>query len=123
MLKNLYVCVFVLIGTLFVSLHSATAQEKSETQQTPDSLAAAKFPASKQQATQANAEADDKPGNKEEEKDGPEQLRKRAEWFYKQRASVMGHIPAGARGRAFQHMQRMMVAEGKLTSRADGSFA
>jgi hypothetical protein len=64
-----------------------------------------------------------RPGNDAEGKDGPEQLRKRAEWFYKQRASVNGHIPAGARVRAFQHMRQMMTAEGKLTRRADGSFA
>src|SRR3989454_282777 len=52
-----------------------------------------------------------------------DQLRKREEWFYKQRADPRGHIPAGARLKAFQHMQRMMEAEGKLVRRADGSFA
>src|SRR2546426_63248 len=55
--------------------------------------------------------------------EGAEQLRKREEWFYKQRADPRGHIPAGARLKAFQHMQRMMEAEGKLVRRADGSFA
>ena len=55
--------------------------------------------------------------------DGPEQIRKREEWFYKQRSSVNGHIPAGARLKAFQHMQRMMAAEGKLVLRPDGSYA
>jgi photosystem II stability/assembly factor-like uncharacterized protein len=57
------------------------------------------------------------------EKDSPEAIRKRAEWFYKQRSSVSGHIPAGARLRALQHMQRMMEAEGKLVRRADGTYA
>src|SRR5437667_4841299 len=52
-----------------------------------------------------------------------EQLRKREEWFYKQRADPRGHIPAGARLKAFQHMQHMMEAEGKLVRRPDGSFA
>src|SRR2546426_4550687 len=52
-----------------------------------------------------------------------DQLRKREEWFYKQRADPRGHIPAGARLKAFQHMQRMMEAEGKLVRRPDGSFA
>src|SRR3989441_6091225 len=55
--------------------------------------------------------------------DDAEQLRKREEWFYKQRADPRGHIPAGARLKAFQHMQRMMEAEGKLVRRPDGSFA
>src|SRR6267143_3009224 len=45
------------------------------------------------------------------------------EWFYKQRSSVSGHIPAGARFKAFQHMQRMMEAEGKLLRQPDGSYA
>src|SRR5438445_7158668 len=31
-----------------------------------------------------------------------DQLRKREEWFYKQRADSHGHIPAGARLKAFQ---------------------
>ncbi|MGC2800270.1 MAG: IPT/TIG domain-containing protein [Candidatus Acidiferrum sp.] len=57
------------------------------------------------------------------EKDSPEAIQKREEWFYKQRASVNGRIPAGARLKALQHMQRMMVAEGKLVLRSDGSNA
>ncbi len=121
MSKKLNSCVFVVIGILFLFLSDSAAQEKSTAPQTSES--STKFPAAKRQATQAKAEDDDKPGNKEEEKDGPNELRKRAEWFYKQRASVKGHIPAGARVRAFQHMQQMMVAEGKLTRRADGTFA
>jgi len=40
-----------------------------------------------------------------------------------QRSSVSGHIPAGARFKAFQHMQRMMEAEGKLVRQPDGSYA
>jgi hypothetical protein len=123
MLKKLNVCVFVPIGILFLVLDSTAAQEKPNAPQAPDSSASTKFLAAKQQAAQAKAEADEKPGSEAEGKDGPEQLRKRAEWFYKQRASVNGHIPAGARVRAFQHMQQMMTAEGKLTRSADGSFA
>jgi photosystem II stability/assembly factor-like uncharacterized protein len=55
--------------------------------------------------------------------DDAEQIRKRDEWFYKQRSSVSGHIPAGARFKALQQMQRMMEAEGKLVRRPDGSYA
>ncbi len=51
-----------------------------------------------------------------------DQLRKREEWFYKQRADSHGHIPAGARLKAFQHMQRMMEAEGKLVRQPDGGY-
>ena len=65
----------------------------------------------------------DKAPGAEADKDGPEQIRKRDEWFYKQRSSVNGRIPAGARFKAFQHMQRMMAAEGKLVLRPDGSYA
>jgi hypothetical protein len=56
------------------------------------------------------------------EKDSADTIRKREQWFYKQRASANGRIPSGARLRALQHMQRMMVAEGKLVQRPDGSF-
>ena len=57
------------------------------------------------------------------EKNEQDALKKRDEWFYKQRASVHGRIPAGARFKAFQHMQQTMLREGKLTQRPDGSFA
>src|ERR1700722_4410266 len=84
-----------------------------------------KFPAAKAQAqTAGDAHADSDEGSQDKtEKDSPEAIRKREEWFYKQRASVKGHIPSGARLRAMQHMQRMMAAEGKLVLRPDGSYA
>jgi len=84
-------------------------------------------PAIKKQPTPAaSAESRDeseRAPDPEEAKDGAEQVRKRNEWFYKQRSSANGRIPAGARFKAFQHMQRMMVAEGKLVLRPDGSYA
>jgi hypothetical protein len=55
-------------------------------------------------------------------KDSADEIRKREEWFYKQRASANGHIPPGARQRALAHMRQMMENEGKLVKRADGSF-
>lgn len=58
-----------------------------------------------------------------EPEDSADLIRKRAEWFYRQRSSAGGHIPAGARLKALQHMQRMMEAEGKLVRRPDGSYA
>src|SRR5579864_1889350 len=61
--------------------------------------------------------------DREPDVDGPDEIDKRAEWFYKQRSSVNGHVPAGARLRAYEHLQRMMVAEGKLKQRVDGTYA
>ncbi len=58
-------------------------------------------------------------GSKE---DGPDLIRQRMEWFYKQRAFPLGHIPAGARMKAFEHMQRMMENEGKLVRQPNGGF-
>src|SRR5205807_2036520 len=87
---------------------------------------AKQLPIAKQKAALATAELNEETnggGKNEQSKDGPDQLRKRAEWFYKQRASANGHIPAGAHGSAFRHMQNMMVAEGKLTLHADSTFA
>ena len=85
------------------------------------------FPAAKAHVPDAGSpEADagmDGASQDKEEKDSPEAIRKREEWFYKQRASVNGHMPGGARLRALQHMQRMMAAEGKLVLRPDGSYA
>ena len=74
-------------------------------------------------ASSASEDDPDKAPAGEADKDSPEQIRKRAEWFYKQRSSVKGRIPAGARFKAFHHMQRMMEAEGKLVRRPDGSYA
>jgi hypothetical protein len=79
--------------------------------------------ANKLPAAHENEEAGEGNGLLKGEKDSAESLRKREEWFYKQRASVNGHIPAGARMRALQHMQNMMVREGKLVQRPDGSFS
>src|SRR6516225_2184607 len=99
-------------------------------QQDPDAdsgtAAAARFPAAKRRPGQRTAVADP---NRETtkapkpEKDSADAIRKREQWFYRPRASANGHIPAGARLRAFEHMQRMMVAEGKLVERPDGTFA
>ncbi len=52
-----------------------------------------------------------------------DQLDKRAEWFYRQRSSVNGRIPAGARWSGYQHVMRMMAAEGKVVKNADGTYA
>jgi IPT/TIG domain len=105
----------------------ARAQEKptSPSRETPTTKP--QFPAAKKQTQPAEPAADaddpDKAPAAEADKDGPEQIRKRNEWFYKQRSSSNGRIPSGARLKAFQHMQRMMAAEGKLVLRPDGSYA
>src|SRR5258708_30548180 len=70
-----------------------------------------------------DAESQSTSGIQVEHEDSADQIRKRTEWFYKQRSSAAGHIPAGARLKAFQHMQRMMLAEGKLVLRPDGGYA
>jgi hypothetical protein len=103
----------------------ASAQEQDAAS---DSSAPAKFLAAKRRAQQAasvtnTSSVSEKEGRARKNKDGADEIRKREEWFYKPRASANGHIPAGARARALQHMQRMMVREGKLVQRSDGSFA
>jgi hypothetical protein len=118
----------------------ASAQEKPSADK--KAAPAAKFPAAKRQAPEpspAEADADfekaadtDADGQEKEkdpakatkvDKDGPNAIRKRDEWFYKQRSSADGHIPAGARQKALEHMQRRLEAEGRLVRRPDGSFA
>jgi len=100
----------------------APAGDAGPSDKFPAAKAKAQPPRAAQRSADASVdnEAQDKQGEKE--KDSPEAIRKREEWFYKQRASVHGRIPSGARLKAFQHMQRMMAAEGKLAQRPDGSF-
>jgi len=115
---------------LFVSLlviwdGIALSQEKSSAPNPSAVPAAKKSPDTKSQTLpEESADTDEQSGveGKGEDRDGPELIRKREEWFYKQRSSVSGHIAAGARLRAFQHMQRMMEAEGKVRQ-PDGSYA
>src|SRR6266481_9878979 len=119
--------VLLLASILVLYAGAASSQEnpKSGSPETPVSKSQA--PAIRKQPTPAaSAESRDeseRAPDPEEAKDGAEQIRKRNEWFYKQRSSANGRIPAGARFKAFQHMQRMMVAEGKLVLRPDGSYA
>ncbi len=99
-------------------------QEKQPSADKP--AASNKFPAAKAQSQSAatgDADADSPDKDGKTEKDSPESVRRREEWFYKQRASVNGRIPAGARLKALNHMKGMMAAEGKLVLRPDGSYA
>jgi hypothetical protein len=134
---------FVLLASCAVCAPLLLAQEKSAkptppsaTQQSPDSpppsanLAKPAAPAfttiaatKNQLPATGSSEKDADAGQEiEKDKDGPDAIRKRNEWFYKQRSSVNGHIPAGARAKAFQHMQHMMEAEGKIVRRPDGAY-
>jgi len=104
---------------------AASPSQSSASAAKPLTPASAKIAALKGPVQSADPAEQDGDADKEfeKEKDGPDAIRKREEWFYKQRSSVSGRIPAGARLRAFQHMQRMMEAEGKLVRRPDGSYA
>jgi len=46
-------------------------------------------------------------GEDSEEGEGPELLRERAEWFYRQRTYPLGRIPAGAHQQAIEHRKAM----------------
>jgi hypothetical protein len=115
----------LLVLAVFPALPAA-AQSTPDGSPAAQQAAGAKFPAAKSQASgAASADADAKSQTAREpkaEKDGPDAIRKREEWFHKQRASANGHIPSGAHRQAFQHMQTMMEKEGKLVRRADGTI-
>lgn len=51
------------------------------------------------------------------EHDSAAQIRKRADWFFHQRAYPLGHIPAGARMRAFQQVEQMRRTKGIFMDR------
>jgi len=53
----------------------------------------------------------------EREKDSAQLIRKRAQWFFHQRAYPLEHIPAGARVRAVQHLERMRASSGTFMQR------
>lgn len=46
------------------------------------------------------------------EKDSAQQIKKRAQWFFDQRAYPLGHIPADARIGAVEHLERMRASRG-----------
>ena len=51
------------------------------------------------------------------EHDSALQIRKRAEWFFHQRAFPLGHIPADARLKAFQQAAQMRRTKGLFMDR------
>ncbi|HEU5409799.1 MAG TPA: hypothetical protein VFU57_02175, partial [Candidatus Acidoferrales bacterium] len=53
----------------------------------------------------------------EHEKDSSQLIRKRAQWFFHQRAYPLKHIPAGARVHAMQQLQQMRAANGTFMQR------
>jgi hypothetical protein len=101
----------------------APAGETASSDKFPAAKAKVHLPVAAPHDADANSDYEALDNQGKEEKDSPEAIRKREEWFYKQRASVNGHIPSGARLKAMQHMQRVMAAEGKLVLRPDGSYA
>src|SRR5258708_36809045 len=117
----------LLLSLVLVFGASLSAQEKPNPPDRPAAAANAKaFPAAKSQAPAAepaDAESQSPSGIQVEHEDSADQIRKRTEWFCKQRSSAAGHIPACARLKAFQHMQRMMLAEVKLVYRPDCGYA
>ena len=122
----IHLCILVFTAIL-LSVLPVNAQDKPKPATSDAPATKPQFPAAKKQAapaasTEEPAALHNAPAT-EIDRDSAEQVRKRDEWFYKQRSSANGRIPAGARFKAFQHMQRMMAAEGKLVLRPDGSYA
>src|SRR6266851_344065 len=117
--------VLLLACGLVFCLSSTFAQDKAGVPKSSGVSSAKKSPDEKTTTPLADApEAGEQATAGESwDDEGTDQIRKREEWFYKQRSSANGHIPGGARNKAFQHMQRMMEAEGKLVRRADGTYA
>jgi len=125
LLKSALHFAFLLFCTLLLVCLNAVAQKKPASPNPGETPTGKPLPSKKlpDKLGPEEEQISSVPGESGKNADGPEVIRKRAEWFYEQRSSVNGHIPAGARLRALQHMQRMMVAEGKLIQRPDGSYA
>jgi len=71
-------------------------------------------------AQQKQPEQNGPPAQEAEKKDAP--LR-RIEWFYNQRAYPFGRIPPDARLKALRQLDDMLVRQGKLVRRPDGTVA
>jgi hypothetical protein len=113
--------VLVSVAALTCCLSAPTAHGQQETDGDSNTALAAKSRGPGRPSPAADANRGTTKATKPD-RDSADAIRKREQWFYKQRSSANGRIPAGARLRALQHMQRMMVAEGKLVQRSDGSF-
>ena len=108
---------FLLIPLVLLMLGpNALPQEKANRSERSTTPAVKSLPAKSHPSPSQRADAEEQsvPGNLGERDDDSDLIRKRAEWFYRQRSSANGHIPAGARLKAFQHIQRMMLAAGNL---------
>jgi len=114
------------VSLFFLAIFAGPAASQDTSSQQSKEATRAKFPAAKAQgAAPADADADasvEQEKSPKAEKDSPDAIRKRDEWFHKQRASANGHIPSGAHRLALEHMQSMMEKEGKLIRRADGTM-
>ena len=53
----------------------------------------------------------------ERERESPDLVRKRAEWFFRPRASANGHVPGGLRLKALAELDARVRVEGTLTGR------
>src|SRR5712664_2970431 len=117
--------VLLLACGLVFCLSSTFAQDKAGVRKSSGVSNAKKSPDEKTTTPRADAPeaGEEATAGESWDDEGTDQIRKREEWFYKQRSSANGHIPGGARNKAFQHMQRMMEAEGKLVRQPDGSYA
>lgn len=108
---------FLILLNVFFMIPKVRAQQESAPAKPPANSGASQPVAGKnaQTQTQAPQGSETSSGQRSvKSHDGSEILRKRAEWFYRQRASVHGRIPGGAYQSAFQHLQRMLRAEGKF---------
>jgi hypothetical protein len=125
-LTKFRICAFIGVSILLLGIGANAQESPKRTSRGPETKKPKVPVAKKLQTTAALAETKDdldKAPATESDKDSPDQIQKRDEWFYKQRSSVNGRIPGGARLKAFQHMQRMREAEGKLKRPPDGSYA
>jgi len=118
-LRSLY-CFFLFFLIPALCTNTVSAQEKPGAPDRTGSSGVKKSASSKKRTPPDAAEGTEEAAAESnlERDDDADLIRKREEWFYRQRSSADGHIPAGARLKAFQHMQGMMEAEGKLVLHA-----
>src|SRR5581483_902450 len=102
-------CCAPLCLLLLLTAHPLPAQQRNP-------FAQRRIP--QRRAADADANRRDRSGGRREH-DGPEQIQKRQDWFYRQRAFPLKRIPAGARLRGLRQMEAM-VREQQRAAAASG---
>jgi hypothetical protein len=115
-LRDSFLSAVIIAGSLCLASAALCQQKQAPASEADscDKFPAAKAPGGAQRTMPARTSVTARKTNTtKREKDGPDAIRKREEWFYKQRVSVNGRTPSGARLEAQAGTYRLQLPVGK----------